>query len=78
MKDADRSQRREPLVIGQQIIFPKNLEQRANEFSLIVVTDVATPHWLSIPIRSQSIGVSAVDNDINQVSPDWIGQLIAD
>ena len=76
MKGADRGRRWEQLVVGQQIIFPKNLEQRANEFSLIVVTDVATPHWLSI--RSQSIGVSAVDNDINQVSPDWIGQLIAD
>lgn len=40
------------LVVGQQIIFPKNLEQRASELSLIVVTHVVTPHWLSIPIRS--------------------------
>ena len=40
------------LVVGQQIIFPKNLEQCASELSLIVVTHVVIPHWLSIPIRS--------------------------
>jgi hypothetical protein len=39
-------------LVGQEIIVPKNLEQRANELSLIVVTDVVVPHWLSSPIRS--------------------------
>ena len=40
------------LVVGQQIIVPKNLEQRPSKLSLIVVTDLVVPHWLSSPIRS--------------------------
>ena len=40
------------LVVGQQIIVPKNLEHRPSELSLIVVTDLVVPHWLSSPIRS--------------------------
>ena len=40
------------LVVGQQIIVPKNLEQRPSELSLIVVTDLVVPHWFSSPIRS--------------------------
>ena len=40
------------LVVGQQVIVPKNLEHRPNELSLIVVTDLVAPHWLSSPIRS--------------------------
>ena len=40
------------LVVGQQVIVPKNLEHRPNELSLIVVTDLVGPHWLSSPIRS--------------------------
>ena len=52
LEAADRSRRWEPLVVGQQVIFPKNLEHCASELSLIVVTHVVTPHWLSIPIRS--------------------------
>ena len=66
------------LVVGQQVIVPKNLEHRPNELSLIVVTDLVAPHWLSSPIRSSPIGGNVVDNHINQVPPDWIGQLIAD
>ena len=42
----------EPLVVGQQIIVLKNLEQRANELFFIVVTDVVVPHRLSSPIRT--------------------------
>jgi hypothetical protein len=37
---------------GQQFIVPKNREQRTSELSLIVVTDVVVPHWLSSPIRT--------------------------
>ena len=40
------------LVVGHQVIVPKNLEHRPNELSLIVVTDVVVPHWLSSPIRT--------------------------
>ena len=40
------------LVVGQQVIVPKNVEHRPNELSLIVVTDLVVPHWLSSPIRS--------------------------
>ena len=40
------------LVVGQQIIVPKNFEHRPNKLSLIVVTDLVVPHWLSSPIRS--------------------------
>ena len=40
------------LVVGQQVIVPKNLEHRPNELSLIVVTDLVAPHWLSSPIRT--------------------------
>ena len=42
----------EPLGVGQQFIVPKNVEHRTNELSLIVVTDVVAPHWLSTPIRT--------------------------
>jgi hypothetical protein len=51
-KGASRSLRSEPLVVGQQFKVPKNSEQRTSELSLIVVTDVVAPHWLSSPIRS--------------------------
>jgi hypothetical protein len=40
------------LVVGQQVIVPKNLEHSPNELSLIVVADLVAPHWLSSPIRS--------------------------
>ena len=40
------------LVVGQQVIVPKNLEHRPNKLSLVVVTDLVVPDWLSSPIRS--------------------------
>ena len=40
------------LVVGQQVIVPKNTEHRPNELCLIVVTDLVAPQWLSSPIRS--------------------------
>ena len=40
------------LVVGQQIIVPKNFEHRPNKLSLIVVADLVVPHCLSSPIRS--------------------------
>ena len=40
------------LVVGQQVIVPKNREQRASELLLVVVTDFVVPNGSGSPIRS--------------------------